>query len=171
MLPHNRILKTKTRPARGSHLPVLMKLLSLTTGPVLEVGCGMYSTCYLHWACYVNKRPLVTYETNSDYFDFLRQFESDFHTIHCITNYDEVDWSPAWSVAFIDHVPNERRHLDIKKVTHAKYIAAHDADNTDMKNYHYDKLYRTFRYRAKYHKAHPATAIFSNYHDLSDLII
>ena len=35
----------------GSHLPVLIHLMNHTTGDVLELGTGLYSTPYLHHAC------------------------------------------------------------------------------------------------------------------------
>ena len=36
----------------GTHLPVLMDIVSKTDGPILEIGTGVFSTPYLHWACF-----------------------------------------------------------------------------------------------------------------------
>ena len=77
-----------------------MKILQMTQGPVLELGCGLYSTTYLHWICFPTKRPLVTYENNPEYFEFLKEHETDFHKVHCIAHWDDIDISQPWSVAF-----------------------------------------------------------------------
>lgn len=156
----------KFRPARGSHLPVLIKLLSITTGPVLEMGGGMYSTPFLHWACYESKRRLVTLENNPHFMRFLGAFQSDYHDVRLVKDYAEADLSEPWAVAFVDHAPDEKRYLDILRLTHAEYVVAHDAENSAEKKYQYSKVHPFFSYRWKYN-AQPKTAVFSNYHDLA----
>src|SRR5512137_2346451 len=116
----------KSKPNRGSHLPVLMKLISITSGPVLELGCGMYSTTYLHWACYPTKRRLVTCESKSEWMDFARQFATDFHEIKFVPDWDLLDLKEPWSIAFVDSDPDEKRIDEIMKLTHAEYVVAHD---------------------------------------------
>jgi len=160
----------KNLPHRGSHLPVLMKLVPMTSGPILELGCGVYSTIYLHWACYPTKRRLVTYEDNPEFYRFAKQFSSDYHKVHCIKNWDEVDPKEQWGIAFVDHGKNIRRWMDISRLTHADYVVAHDAENSSNHVYRYTKIHNLFKYRYKYNKAHPYTAIFSNKHDLSELL-
>ena len=157
----------KTNPSRGSHLPVLMKLVHDTPGAILEMGCGIYSTIFLHWACYPTKRRLVTYESKPEWFRFLSQFGNDFHEVHLVENWDSICLSEPWSVAFIDHAPDERRYLDIKKLLHADYVVAHDAENRRDKKYRYSSIYPLFKYRHKYSGAFPPTLILSNRVDLS----
>lgn len=151
---------------RGSHLPILMKLISITDGPILELGCGMYSTSYLHYACYGNKRKLVTYEHNPDYFGFLKKCENDYHEIHCIDNWDSIDLSRHWSIAFVDHAPAERREHEIRRLTHADYVVAHDTENSQARKYGYPKILKLFKYRYKMSDFKPHTTVFSNKYDV-----
>jgi len=158
----------KSRPDRGSHLPVLMKLVKITSGPILELGCGMYSTPYLHWVCYPTKRKLVTCESKNEWIGYARQFETDFHTIIYVPDWDNLDLSGEWSVAFVDHAPDERRIEEIKRLIHADYVIAHDADNKRDYKYGYRKIKGLFKYRTTYADARPNTAIFSNKYDLTN---
>jgi len=161
----------RTQPRRGSHLPVLMKLIRSTWGPVLELGSGIYSTGFLHWACYPTKRRLVTYEANTDWYNFAKQFEDDFHEVHCISSYDDMDPTPDWSIAFVDHAPDGRRVEDIKRLAHSDFVVAHDAENKNDRKYRYSTIYRLFKYRWKYSEPIIHTIVFSNKHDLSHFAV
>jgi len=156
---------------RGSHLPVLMKAVSMTHGPILELGCGLYSTTYLHWVCYPLKRMLVTYENNPDYFDFLKDYEADFHKVYCINDWDTIDISQPWSVAFVDHSPDKRRGIEASRLTHADYVVLHDTENRNFKKQNYDKAMRLFKYRWKYNEAYPHSSIWSNKFDVSEFTL
>lgn len=157
----------RLKPNRGSHLPILMKVVQMTSGPILELGCGLYSTTYLHWICHPTKRRLVTYENNPRYFEFLIEHETDFHEVHCIDNWDSIDISHPWSVAFIDHAPDKRRGIEAKRLTHADYVVAHDTENRNLKKQGYDSAMRLFRYRWKYDETWPHTSLWSDKFDLA----
>ena len=157
-------------PKRGSHLPLLMKAVSLTTGPILELGCGLYSTTPLHWACWVPKRKLVTYENNPDYFDFLRSYETEWHEVHCIDDWDAIDISGPWSVAFVDHAPDGRRWREVKRLLHAEYVVAHDSEGRNDKKYQFSKATPLFKYQFEYLEAFPHTSVWSNVHDVTDFL-
>lgn len=153
----------KLNPNRGSHLPVLMKLFHITSfGPILELGSGIYSTAYLHWACYFTKRRLVTYENNPKYYNYALKYKSDYHEIHCIDDWDSIDISEPWSIAFVDHSPGERRGMEIKRLLHADYVVAHDTENSEAIKYGYHKILNLFKYRYKFNEVRPHTTIFSN---------
>jgi len=151
---------------RGSHLPILMKLFPITTGSILELGCGMYSTSYLHWACYGSKRRLLTCEHNHDYFKFLRECENDYHEIRYVDDWDSVDLSEPWSIAFVDHAPSGRREHEIRRLAHADYVVAHDTQNREVRKYGYHRIFGLFKYRHKFNEVMPNTSIFSNKHDV-----
>jgi hypothetical protein len=163
----------KTGPNRGSHLPVLIELFSKTTGSILELGCGMYSTPYLHWACHSTRRRLVTFESDPQWFPFLKQFESEFHLIYCIDDWDTIDISEPWSIAFVDHSPNQHRWKEIVKLQHADFVVAHDAENSANHKYGYSRIHKLFLYRYKYTDTFnaPFTAVFSNVYDVRKLKI
>ena len=52
------------KPSDGSHLPVLIKMVLMTDGPILELGTGFFSTPVLHWLCAEKKRKLVSYDSS-----------------------------------------------------------------------------------------------------------
>lgn len=162
-------------PSRGSHLPLLMKAVSLTEGPILELGCGLYSTTPLHWACWVPKRKLVTYENNPAFFQFLQAYETDWHEVHCIDNWDEIDISCPWSVAFVDHeaCPGEdrmRRWKEVERLQHAEYVVCHDSEGRNDRKYGFRKIFHLFEHQFEYKEAFPHTSVFSNLHDVTNFI-
>lgn len=150
----------------GNHLPVLIRVVALTNGPILELGSGYFSTPFLHWACFQAKRPLETYESKKKYYDMLKSFDCDYHKVVFVTDWDSIDLGRPWSVALIDHSPGGRRHIDIKRLRHADYIVAHDTENKSDKDYGYSKILKLFKYRYKYNTVMPHTSIFSNKHEV-----
>ena len=99
----------------GTHLPLLIKAISMTTGDVLEIGMGLYSTPFLHWACF-NKRKLVSYDNDAEYFNMNKQYEEGLHEVHFVDDWDSMDIEKPWDVVLVDHGPSERRIVDIKKL-------------------------------------------------------
>lgn len=158
--------REKVRPSRGSHLPVLLKLLQLTTGPILELGCGNYSTPFLHWWCYTTKRRLVTYEDSPQFYDYLKGFANDYHEIHFVPDWDAIDVSEPWGVAFVDHGRRGGRHIETAKLTHAEYVVVHDTERRSDGVYHLSLIEHLFKYRYHYSAAFPETTVYSNVHDL-----
>lgn len=153
----------------GSHLYALIRVIPITTGPVLEMGIGLNSTPYLHWSCY-EKRKLVSYESDPKYFRWFRQYETDWHEMHLVDDYAKADIEKSWDVAFIDHGPNERRKEDIRRLaTFAKYIVVHDTAERYEPHYHYSEIYPLFKYRIKYPVSRMHVSILSNFVDVSTL--
>lgn len=157
---------------RGSHLPVLMKCVQITKGPIVELGMGMYSTCYLHWACYPTKRRLVSYENSPRWFEFAKLAEADFHQVICTEDFAGLVLNDPWSVAFVDHDhPTVPRRDSVKKLVHAEYVVCHDTENRNERKYKWSEIWPLFKYRWKWGDAHPHTSVFSNVHDLSNFTV
>ena len=161
--------RVKVNPIRGSHLPVLIKIVNMTQGPILELGSGMYSTPFLHWACLAAKRKLVTYESSEQFFDYIRHFQNDYHDIKLINDYHSIDLSDPWQVVFIDHSPDEERIEEIKRLTHAEYVICHDAEKEDK--YHYSQIMNLFKYNYLFSVVRPHTLVLSNKWDLNNFSI
>jgi hypothetical protein len=160
------------KPHRGSHLPVLMRVVGMTTGPIIEFGYGLFSTPYLHWACFANRRSIVTVENNPEYFRSVGYYHNHggYHTVICTDDLDSVDVSGPWSVAFIDHDPPERRAVEMRRVKDcADYVVVHDTDAGRMAKYGFvaDDLAVLYKYQWKCTESRPYTSVFSNKHDLS----
>lgn len=160
----------KLKPAYSSHLPVLIKILSITTGDVVELGAGIYSTPVLHWMCSPKKRKLVSYDNSEKCLSLfnLRAFEDEFHKVVLVDNWDDVELEKQqWDVAFIDHSP-ERRAIEVARLAYlARYIIIHDSDWRNERHYHYKKIYGMFKYRYDY-TIRPWTTVLSNFVDLKD---
>ena len=138
---------------------------------MLELGCGIYSTTFLHWYCFSTKRKLVSYENNRTWHKYARRFRSDWHDVNYIRNWDMVDLTPQWSVAFVDHAPNDRRIEEIKRLVHADYVVIHDTDGGQHYKYKYRKVERLYKYRYRYSELQPATSVWSNKFDVTNLDI
>jgi hypothetical protein len=157
----------KNEPSRGSHLPVLMKVVRMTQGPILELGCGMYSTQYLHWECFATKRELWTYENNPDYYDYIKKFETDYHRVCEVVDWRKVDFGQMKpSVVFVDFSPEEQRYEVIPQFKDADYIVCHDSENRRDHKLKLSKILNLFKYRWKFDEAYPHTSLWSNKYDL-----
>jgi len=162
--------RIKTHAFRGSHLPVLMKLVNTTNGPILELGCGFYSSIYLHWACFSTKRKLVTCENNPEYFDFINQFKTDYHAINCVENFGPIYGREQWGIAFVDHSPEGNRTESIRNLVHSDFVVAHDTEDRrgSVRRYNYASIYDLFKYRYRYDVTWPNTTVFSNKYDVTN---
>ena len=161
----------------STFLPVLMEAMNRTTGDVLELGPGVFSTPVLHWMCKTKKRGLVTIENNEMWFNFCRKYyvfghrDPVHHRFIFTKNWDDADREicKAWDVALVDHSPSDRRVVEIRKLANlAKYIIIHDADEKNEPNYHYSTIFPLFKYRYDFTEADPKTIVLSNLVDLKD---
>jgi hypothetical protein len=162
----------------GSHLPILMKIMEKTDGPVLELGMGLFSTPYLHWACIDKRRKLVSYENHKDFaelfiMDDKREVGNDYsyHEVKVVENNDweHIDISGHWSVALVDHNPGPRRREEMKRLADScDYVVVHDTDPKNDWYYKYSEYFPLFKYRYDT-KVYPMTTVLSNFIDLSTL--
>lgn len=147
----------------GSHLPVLIEVVTKTNGPILELGGGANSTPYLHWACFNTKRKLVTYDNEEKYFDQIKAYEDDFHEVHLVKDWNKVDFGDYWSVAFVDHHPNLERKNSVRRLANiCDYIIIHDTERKWRHKFQYEEIYPLFKYRYDYKKVLPHTTILTN---------
>lgn len=173
----------------GSHLPILNKVMSLTKGPVLELGSGLYSTPLLYWLCNDQKRKFVSIESDFDWWKMVWNLKNVKQKEGEITfpfgEYVEAtyvsDWEKMylgegfWDVAFIDHSPSRRRIIDIQALAHrAKFVVVHDTQR-NYKFCDYKQIWPLFKYRFDYKKDEwndkvPHTTVLSNYVDLQEVL-
>lgn len=149
-------MATKETKSNSTHIPVLIKLLSKTTGDVLEIGTGVYSTPLLHWLCYENDRKLLSLESSDEYIEYAKQFEDTFHAVKKVNDYGEFQDDRQWGVVFIDHFPLEDREIQLKKyISNAQYVVVHDSTSEDFMD--------ISKHRADFNAVVPNTGIFSNF--------
>lgn len=155
----------------GTHMPLLMRVMEIAPpGPVVEFGCGMWSTLYLHWECYRKGRHLVTYEGRPEFAAHVGCLASPEHEIITIgDDWDSADASQPWAVAFVDHEPAPRRGIELRRLTHAQYVVAHDT-NRHLDFYGYQSIAECYKYHFKYTALRPHTTVMSNFHDCSRIM-
>ena len=138
----------------------------------MELGCGHYSTLFLHWYCFATGRKLITLESKPDWFGWLKQFEKPFHEIRLV-DFATVDLSGEYGMAFVDHHAGDGRFRadDARRLTNADFVVCHDTENGENYKYKFNSLRGVFKNRWKYTAAgRPFTSVYSNKFEVKDLI-
>ncbi len=148
----------------GSHLPVLMAAVQKTSGDILELGCGVFSTPYLHSVSVLEKRQVLTVDNDRQWLDYFgRDYQTKYHQLVHVPAWDQAKIDHAWDVALIDHAPASRRIVDITRLARlAKYIIIHDSNGRHEAEYHYSRIYPLFRHQFDFTQAYPSTTVLSN---------
>ncbi len=154
----------------ATHLPLLTRAFDESEGPILEMGTGYFSTLYLDWLCSAFGRKLVSYESG-EYWGkrAKRKYESDYHEINVIEDWNDAKIDDThWGVAFIDHSPKGRRHIDVLRLADkADYIVIHDTEPESERLYHFDKVWWRFKYRFDHKKTRHWTSVVSNFKEVN----
>jgi hypothetical protein len=90
--------------------------------------------------------------------------------VQLVTDWDDIDLSREWEVAFVDHTPAEQRVFDISRLTHVPYVVVHDTTTLTARHdrqYNYDVIRPLFRYSFERIDNGYGTTVFSNVHDVS----
>lgn len=164
----------------GSHAPVLAMVANLTTGPILELGMGDFSTPMLHLMCAGMGRYLVSVDTDLHWMENFNHWEAPDHKF--VWAYED-DWNEVlrhlrdeptipkfWDVVFVDHKPGEARVNSIEAFAdRATYIVVHDTEEQDKHitpcgaNYGYEKVFQNFKHRWDFKRYRPYTTVVSNF--------
>jgi len=150
----------------GTHIPVLVKIMAQTKGPVLEMGCGFSSTPLLFWLCQEQGRQFISYENDEKWINKVG------YPITYVKDWDKAEIEKThWSLAFLDQRPGERRYLDALRLKDkADFIVLHDSEPKMDIYYQYSKIYPSFKYRFDYTKFLPNTVVLSNFVDVEKLL-
>jgi hypothetical protein len=169
---NQKYLHTSLEMETSTHLPMLMKTIGLTTGPVVEIGSGMFSTPFLHWLLFGSGRKLTTVEHYWHYADFAKKFITPMHEV--IEHDPKKAYQPEpgvhYGVVFIDHSPKKPRTRGDDAVLFkdcADFVVLHDAGPDGHKKYGYDNAYPHFKYRFDWNHVWPSTTVLSNFHDVT----
>lgn len=148
----------------GSHIPMLVRAWDLSSGEVLELGTGVYSTQLLYWLAGMSGRHVTSYETKPEWYEKAKGMNSRFHSIRLIQSWTEADLERPWGVALVDHGDQGQRWQEALRLKDwADYIVIHDSNDQRMG---YDKLFSEFKWVYRYTKLIPNTAVLSNKHSL-----
>ncbi len=160
----------------GTHQAPLITVVMNTNGPILELGCGDFSTPILHAICAVNQRTLLSAETDNKWLRFFLDLEAPWHKFVYIpifenpkkpqpNKWDEVGNDTHWNVVLIDHHPGTRRGVDIERLrSHTDIFVVHDTE----KSYKgYNTILPSFKYRVVYRRYKKRTTIVSDTIDVT----
>lgn len=153
----------------ATHLPVLMQAVRRTKGEVLELGAGLFSTPVLHWMCTIDMRQLTTYDNDPRFLNWATRYDSEYHRVCHVEDWDEANIEWPWDVVLVDHSPSERRVTEIRRVANlAKYIVIHDSNGRWGRFYHYDTIFPLFKHQLNFDDVEPSTTVLSNLVSLDD---
>lgn len=145
----------------ATHLPVLVAAVARTSGSVLELGCGEWSTRVLHEMCAARGRRLVSAESDAGWAARFAHLGTSDHQIVVVPDWGacaEIDL--AWDVAFVDHAPFDRRRVDVERLREkCTYVVVHD---TEEPCYEYEGAFAKFRYRRDFRQLTPWTTVLSD---------
>jgi hypothetical protein len=138
----------------------MLSVLAVTSGPVLEMGAGEWSTPALHQLCAFQDRLLVTVEEELHWLGRFVTLATDTHRL--VPYAREARWLPArWSVTLIDQ-SEHRRAPDLLRVDSGVFVV-HDTEPNHRMVYPglHDAL-ETFEYRADLTTLYPHTTLVSH---------
>ena len=157
--------------AYGTHLPCLIKAFEKTTGNILELGTGLFSTPYLRYMCILHDRKLTSYENYKEWYDFILKYYklNNNHDLYFIDEYKNAPIDRSWDIVLIDQTPDSSRTEEIIRLKdRAKYIIIHDANPSNDKVTHYSKIYPLFKYRTDWIGDNNRATVLSNIVSLED---
>lgn len=143
----------------ATHQPMLVAAVMESNGPVLELGMGDSSTPLLHILC--PHRKLLSFESDKAWSNKFSYLNTGSHALIHVDSYDAADGAlkENWAVAFVDHGPEERRIVDIRKLTHAQFVVVHD---WEVPVYRYSEIESFFKEKIICKRLTPWTAVLSN---------
>ncbi len=179
---YQKILKAREKKNQGllhaslemqtsTHFPALIKAMQSSTGTIIELGTGLFSTPLLHWFNFDSGRKVVSYESYKHYYDFAKGFETPTHSVVFVEDWDTQKYDEHYGVVFIDHSIPARKHTRgddaLKFKDSADLIVLHDAGANSHEKYGYEAIYPHFKYRYDWTGCIPHTTVLSNTIDVS----
>ena len=149
----------------ATHMPLLLACLRHTSGPVLELGSGWFSTPLV--ASVANDRLVRTVETNPDWFEHIARIATrqpvtrHRHQMVFVPDYSDAPVEDHdWSIVLLDHEPPSRRGVDALRLRdRCQLMIGHDSQHPD---YGYEPVFDTFKYRFTLSSVFPWTTVVSD---------
>ena len=141
----------KADSAVGSFLPGLQWAVEATTGPILELGAGYFSTQYL-WA---TGRPVVTYEHDPEWAELIRENVPGLFA-ELVTDFEDVPIQD-WAVVLVDGYGWTRLELFDAVAPRTEILVCHDTQDPWVP----EEVLNSFKYRFDFDE-NPRTTLVSN---------
>lgn len=151
----------------GTHIPILAACVTATNGPVIELGCGLYSTPLLHALCVQKGRRLVSMDLDGKWLSrFATVLRGPLHEFHHVQDWDRLP-TGIWSVALVDQTPPSARAPSIRLIKgKCDLIVCHDSEH---RLYGYEAALADFKNRVEWRRYAPWTTVVSDTMDLGFL--
>ena len=141
----------------GTHIVPLMACVVESSGPVLELGCGQWSTPLLRTYCLAAKREFVSVECKREWADKIGQalgMSIEFPDLDALAMRE-------WSVVLVDHDPWYSRVADALRFASAEFVLIHDSNMPEIAELLSESLPK-WKFHHEYTAANPNTMILSN---------
>jgi hypothetical protein len=158
-----------------THIALLAAAMSISTGPVLELGAGFGSTLMLHGLCGSTGRKLTTLEADREWLNTFLNYGRSWHTIKHVPHFRDLpEYGERWGLAFIDHGCTgdiemaKDRGPSVMALQNTPIIVAHDTCHPWL--YGYEEAFTHFKYRWDWRiktDGHPLTSVLSKTVDVA----
>ena len=119
-----------------SHIPLPAAAITVTTGPVLELGAGLGSTPLLHGLCGGQGRKLVTLESDKDWLNQFVKYGRPWHSFRFVNDFKDLpEYKENWGLAFVDHGIAEQRCISVEALAHIPILVVHDTCHANLYGY------------------------------------
>lgn len=155
--------------AYATHMPLLAACVARTDGPVLELGCGMYSTPLIHAIC-GDARSVLSLEFDREWLARFQKLNRGNHDMRAVDDWADAVRQAAdihWSVVLVDQQPAAARAPSITLLRQSvDLFVCHDSEH---RLYNYEPVLETFLRRKEWRRYAPWTSVVSDTMDLSFL--
>lgn len=167
----------------ATHLPLLVRAVQMTKGPVIEVGGGLYSTPIL--TAMLQDRPLVTAETSEVWLERIREMDLHTNPLHAtrrLLSLDELSDPKVvgfseFGLAFVDNFPDKSRAAVLQTMRRiSAVVVMHDAGGEAQGVDMWSRMkgaresIESFKFFEYYTRLSPHTAIMSDRIDVKGCI-
>jgi len=153
----------------STHLPVLVEAVLHTSGAVLELGSGHYSTRVLRAlsGAYPDRR-FVTCDTNPRWVARFADLRSANHEIVCAADIS-VYVREAWELVFVDEAPAQHRIIQMRLLRPVTRLFVVNNTEPGRPVYRYEELLPSFPHRWDY-KRYPVWTSYVSDHPLPEWV-
>lgn len=149
----------------ATHIPILLACLRHTTGPVLELGSGWFSTPLV--SAFATDRLVRTVETDREWHARIshvcthQPITQHRHQIVFVPDYDDAPIADQeWAIVLLDHEPPPRRGFDAARLRdRCRLMIGHDSEHPA---YGYAPVFDTFKHRVTDQRTTPWTTVVSD---------
>ena len=101
-----------------------------TTGAILELGAGNYSTPLIHEIAMSQGRRVLTLDNSGSWLSAFAHLANDEHHFRLVSSWDEWHPTEEYGLAFIDHGPCDRREAESRRLlSSVDVFVMHDTED------------------------------------------